>query len=120
MSDQPMKATPDPRGKCDHICLNDGEHVERGEGHFYGYENPSPRDLTTQLSAVTAERDAERALREGYQLKLAFTAGDLSFAQAELSELRARVQTARELQKAEDFCMDCTIGLRMLRLLEGE
>lgn len=29
--------------KCDHICLLDDGHVERGEHHFYGYENPSPR-----------------------------------------------------------------------------
>jgi hypothetical protein len=36
-------AEADPRGKCDHICLKDGEHVERGEPHFYGYEHPSPR-----------------------------------------------------------------------------
>ena len=32
-----------PRPKCDHICLLDDGHVERGERHFYGYENPPPR-----------------------------------------------------------------------------
>lgn len=34
---------PDPPPRCDHICLKDDGHVERGEPHFYGYENPSPR-----------------------------------------------------------------------------
>ncbi|MFN2591500.1 MAG: hypothetical protein ABR532_01530 [Candidatus Dormibacteria bacterium] len=34
---------PDPKPKCDHICLKDDGHVERGEPHFYGYELPSPR-----------------------------------------------------------------------------
>ena len=43
--EQAAQAIPDPRGKCDHICLKDGEHVGRGELHSYGYENPSPRAL---------------------------------------------------------------------------
>lgn len=34
---------PHPEPKCDHICLKDDGHVERGEPHFYGYEHPSPR-----------------------------------------------------------------------------
>jgi hypothetical protein len=34
---------PNPAPKCDHICLKDEGHVERGEPHFYGYELPSPR-----------------------------------------------------------------------------
>jgi hypothetical protein len=38
------KAVPEPVRKCDHICLLDEGHVERGEAHFYGYEHPSPRD----------------------------------------------------------------------------
>lgn len=33
-----------PRPKCDHICLLDAGHVDRGEPHFYGYEMPGPRD----------------------------------------------------------------------------
>ena len=32
-----------PQPKCDHICLLDDGHVERGEVHQYGYELPSPR-----------------------------------------------------------------------------
>lgn len=39
--DGPMVADETPR--CDHICLKDAGHVERGEPHFYGYEIPSPR-----------------------------------------------------------------------------
>ena len=29
--------------RCDHICLLDDGHLERGELHQYGYELPSPR-----------------------------------------------------------------------------
>lgn len=33
----------DPRRRlCDHICLKDYDHLDRGEPHFYGYEHPSP------------------------------------------------------------------------------
>jgi hypothetical protein len=71
------------RPKCDHICLKDDGHVERGEPHFYGYELPSPRAtgpedrdtpqddavdpisaLKAELKAVTTERDE---LREAAQ-----------------------------------------------------
>lgn len=41
MEPQPSVADDTPR--CDHICLLDDGHVERGEPHFYGYENPPPR-----------------------------------------------------------------------------
>jgi inorganic triphosphatase YgiF len=37
--------------RCDHICLKDADHVERGEPHFYGYEHPSPRAENTRLRA---------------------------------------------------------------------
>lgn len=42
----PMAAEPELR--CDHICLKDDGHVERGEPHFYGYEIPSPRVLKAE------------------------------------------------------------------------
>jgi hypothetical protein len=41
MENPPMEAQPVKR--CDHICLKDDNHLERMEPHFYGYENPSPR-----------------------------------------------------------------------------
>jgi hypothetical protein len=40
--------------KCDHICLKDAGHVERGEPHFYGYEHPSPRDSEATLAIGSA------------------------------------------------------------------
>ena len=42
-SDSGAMAKGDEPPRCDHICLLDEGHVERGELHFYGYENPSPR-----------------------------------------------------------------------------
>jgi hypothetical protein len=41
--DDDVPAVPEPRVRCDHICLLDDGHVDRGEPHFYGYEIPSPR-----------------------------------------------------------------------------
>lgn len=41
--DDARAVDPEPREACDHICLKDADHVERGEPHFYGYEHPSPR-----------------------------------------------------------------------------
>lgn len=35
--------------RCDHICLLDDGHVERGKPHFYGYEVPSPREMHESL-----------------------------------------------------------------------
>jgi hypothetical protein len=46
---------PSNEPKCDHICLKDDGHVERGEGHFYGYELPSPR----QAGGMTYQELAE-------------------------------------------------------------
>ena len=37
------KAKGDEPPRCDHICMLDEGHVERGERHQYGYELPSPR-----------------------------------------------------------------------------
>lgn len=47
MSYQPTQA--EPVRRCDNICLKDYDHVERGEPHFYGYENPSPRQHLTGI-----------------------------------------------------------------------
>jgi len=41
--DEPQASDWSTRKRCDHICLLDDEHVERGEVHQYGYEIPSPR-----------------------------------------------------------------------------
>lgn len=49
MSDRAAEAV--PRKKCDHICLLDDDHVDRGEPHFYGYENPSPRSERVPTAA---------------------------------------------------------------------
>jgi hypothetical protein len=38
--------------RCDHTCLLDDGHVERGEGHQYGYELPSPRGLREAAQAL--------------------------------------------------------------------
>lgn len=38
-----IKAKGDETPRCDHICLLDDGHVERGEAHLHGYELPSPR-----------------------------------------------------------------------------
>ena len=58
-SDQAQAATPE--AKCDHICLKDANHVERGEPHFYGYENPSPR---SELAELRAARQVVEAVTE--------------------------------------------------------
>lgn len=42
-NDDAVAGVPDDVPRCDHICLLDDGHVERGEPHFYGYEIPSPR-----------------------------------------------------------------------------
>lgn len=34
-SDEPMQA--EPVVYCEHRCLKDEDHIERGEPHFYGY-----------------------------------------------------------------------------------
>lgn len=57
-----IAAQSDPRGECDHICLKDREHLERGEPHFYGYENPSPRQ---QRDHARWDRDTLDALAWG-------------------------------------------------------
>jgi hypothetical protein len=46
----------EPREMCDHICLKDAEHVQRGEPHFYGYEHPSPRQPVQPPQRVSQER----------------------------------------------------------------
>ena len=55
--DEPVKAAESSaRRRCDHICLLDDGHVDRGEPHFYGYELPSPRaalDGTTEADRPT-------------------------------------------------------------------
>jgi hypothetical protein len=42
------------RDLCDHICMLDAGHVERGELHYYCYELPSPRSV----DPTAALRDA--------------------------------------------------------------
>lgn len=49
----PEIGTRDPERLCDHICLLDEGHVERGERHFYGYEIPSPRTKTPEGGPMT-------------------------------------------------------------------
>lgn len=58
-----MSARDDPQQKhqerrCDHVCLKDHRHVERGEPHFYGYVNPAPYD---EIDRLLAELDTLRA-----------------------------------------------------------
>ena len=55
MSDVPYIPIPDPRGKCDYICMLDGEHVERGEIHQLCYELPSPRSYKERYDALQAK-----------------------------------------------------------------
>jgi hypothetical protein len=59
-----------PVKRCDHICHLDYEHVERGEGHQYGYEHPSPRDgerIGVQLLVLSsAARDLVDAASVGH------------------------------------------------------
>ena len=45
-------AAPEHMERCDHICLKDARHIEYGEPHFYGYENPSPRRRSDGLFPV--------------------------------------------------------------------
>ena len=52
--DEDQKAAGERRPMCDHICLKDDGHVERGEPHFYGYELPSPRADRVALENVEA------------------------------------------------------------------
>ena len=51
------------RPKCDHICLLDDGHVDRGEPHCYGYELPSPRgavpNAPTSKEAVSLNPEPE-------------------------------------------------------------
>lgn len=55
--DEPIKARRvQPWEVCDHICLLDAEHTERGDPHFYGYENPGPR-MTLVYREVRDERE---------------------------------------------------------------
>ena len=52
-----------PVTRCDHICLLDDGHVERGEVHQYGYEHPSPRRGIVPVADVTPPyTDRERLL----------------------------------------------------------
>jgi hypothetical protein len=63
MSDEAKQADPaQRRPMCDHICLKDDGHVERGEPHFYGYELPSPRAEREVRERVEAERDEATGL----------------------------------------------------------
>lgn len=55
---------PHPKPKCDHICLKDDGHVDRGEPHFYGYENPSPRGHPTDYERLKV---AARIIRQGIE-----------------------------------------------------
>lgn len=61
MSDAMQANVPEYRRRCDHICLLDDGHVERGETHQHGYELPSPRDASTILGerCVALERENE-------------------------------------------------------------
>jgi hypothetical protein len=45
----------EPTVRCDHICLLDDGHVERGEPHFYGYEHPSPRITPGRCASTMPE-----------------------------------------------------------------
>lgn len=65
MSDTEVKAAlPNDRPCCDHICLLDDGHVERGERHFYGYQIPSPRRLAAEADRLRADLDEAVRLLE--------------------------------------------------------
>jgi hypothetical protein len=57
-TDDEQKQAGDRPPRCDHICLLDDGHVERGESHFYGYEFPPPRSAEAEVRALTARLDA--------------------------------------------------------------
>lgn len=67
----PRASVPTPRPpRCDHICLLDEGHVERGELHQYGYELPSPRADAAMVEQVRRERDAFRDIAIGPEPKV--------------------------------------------------
>lgn len=41
----------EPEPLCEHRCLKDDGHVERGELHFYGYNLPSDRSVIERLTS---------------------------------------------------------------------
>jgi hypothetical protein len=51
---EPLGQVPIDEPQCDHICLKDEGHVERGEPHFYGYRVPGPWE---RYVAMQRERD---------------------------------------------------------------
>ena len=64
MSDQPANATEaELRDQCDHVCLKDSGHVDRGEPHFYGYRL-GPHSLTGLRAEVDRLRAAIRRHRD--------------------------------------------------------
>lgn len=66
MSDAADAKAADPkheRPMCDHICLLEDGHVDRGEPHFYGYELPSPR---LWKATAVAQEDELNDIEESY------------------------------------------------------
>ena len=83
---------------CGHCSedVSNAPQVQRAERDIH--------DLLAEVARLTAERDAERSLREEYQIKLAFRSGDIS-------RLRAVIEEARGLHyKIESGdCGECCV-----------
>ena len=92
--DQGAKANTDRRSRCDHICLLDDGHVDRGEPHQYGYELPSPRatqaDLVEARAATTHATTQRDEARDEHGMR-SYLLDELARAEAERDDLRRRL-----------------------------
>lgn len=70
-ADQAQATAADQRPYCDHRCLMDEGHVERGELHFYGYTIPSDRSVIERLTSENERlRDAGAELLNAFDWAL--------------------------------------------------
>ena len=73
--------------------LSDDGNFGVSDADFIAHARQDIPDLLAEVERLSAERDAERSLREEYQIKLAFRSGDIS-------RLRAVIEEAREMLAA--------------------
>lgn len=74
-----------------YVCQFVARNVAKADAVFIAHSPADLRYLLDEVARVTAERDAERSLREEYQLKLAFRDADAARLRAVIEEARARV-----------------------------
>lgn len=88
---------PEPVKKCDHICLLDDGHVERGEHHFYGYELPSPRMSGRSDPPPMSDEELDGLVADLHAGFAAHRRTDLLALVAEVRRLRRGLEAVQEI-----------------------